>query len=131
MKTIFSTGFFIIFLVPFLVNGQNITVTGYISNQVNGKHLENVNIYESGSIIGTITDKDGFYKLMLPVGEIKLSAKLQGYKDFTNQMIIKNDTVFSIQLKPIIDKKDSIKIEENLQALKNADDDSKKKSPKH
>ena len=87
MKTIlFSTSLFsLICIIPLLTTGQNISVCGYVSNKIDGTYLENVSIYESGSIIGTITDKNGFYKLMLPAGAINLSATLQGFQDFKKE----------------------------------------------
>jgi hypothetical protein len=129
MKTIlFNTSLFsLICIIPLLAAGQNISVCGYVSNKIDGSYLENVSIYESGSIIGTITDKNGFYKLILPAGAINLSATLQGYQDFKKQMNVDCDTVFSIQLKPKIDKKNTSKGENSIQALKNGDDKPKKK----
>lgn len=116
--TIFNTSFFVLFFMPFIVNGQSIIVSGYVINEKNGDHLESVSIYESGTKIGTITDKNGFYKLMLPVGELKLSAKINGYQGFLNKMTIKNDTVFSIRLKPVNEKESVSKEDEKVQAIK-------------
>lgn len=126
-KNLFNTSFFIlIYFIPFFANGQFVTVSGNVSNKSDGTHLENVSIYESGSIIGTITDKSGYYKLMLPPGTVNMSATLHGYHDFKMQMTVSNDTVYSIQLTPVIDKKSTSDEEKNVQAMKNTDNKSNK-----
>ncbi len=128
MKTPFlNTCFFLILFFPISGNGQYITITGYITNEKNSSYLENVNLFESGSVIGTLTDRNGFYHLMLPPGTVKLSASLNGFKDFSKQLEVKNDTVFSFRLKPVTDSKSLTKKEIATQttASKNGVDNSK------
>ncbi len=129
--TIFSTSIFsLICLIPFFTFGQKVTVSGYVNDKMNGVHLENVSIFEKGSVIGTITSKNGFYKLLLPAGTINISAKLTGYQVFEKQMTINNDTVLSIQLLPKIGKKGNSKDENDVQALKNGNEKLKTKLPR-
>lgn len=107
MKTIlFNTSFILILFFPFTSNGQLITITGYITNEKNGNYLENVNIFESNSTIGTLTDKDGYYHLMLPNGDINISASFNGFKKYSKKIVVKKDTVFSFKLKPITGAKE-------------------------
>ncbi len=116
--TFFNSILFVIIFSPFTGIAQYITVTGFVTSEKNGNYLENVNIYESVSTIGTLSDKNGFYHLMLPPGTIKLTATFDGFKDFSKQMTIKKDTVLTIKLKPVPDPKDIAKKEDVIQASK-------------
>ncbi|WP_121667346.1 carboxypeptidase-like regulatory domain-containing protein [Mesonia aquimarina] len=53
---------FCIFFLPTLCFAQQ-QLTGKIVDQESGKNLEGVNIYIDGSSLGTITDKEGVFKL--------------------------------------------------------------------
>ena len=107
MKPIlFNTSFILILFLPYISNGQLVTITGYITSEKDDNYLENVNIFESNSIIGTLTDKNGYYHLMLPNGNLKITASLNGYKDYSKKIVIKKDTVFSFKLKPVANTKE-------------------------
>ena len=117
MKAIlFSTSYFLILFLPLTGWGQFVTITGYVSNAKNGNYLENVNIFESNSIIGTLTDKNGFYQLMLPPGTAEFSVTLDGFSDFSKQFVVMKDTVFSIRLKPVPNSKNGVKKKDETQA---------------
>ena len=130
MKTmLFNTSFFIMLIFPFIVNGQYVTIKGYVTNEKNGIRLENVNLFESGSIIGTLTNKNGYFYLMLPNGSITLSATLDGFQKFNKKFNVDHDTIVAIKLKPV-EIKSVGKKENNLQVSKNKIDESKLNQPK-
>lgn len=113
MKTIlFNTSFLIMLILPAMVSGQLVTLSGYITDQTKESYLKNVNIFESGSVIGTLSDNQGYYTITIPSGKINLSFTLNGFQDFSKQMTLTNDTVFSIKLKPEINPKDAVKDKE-------------------
>lgn|SRR5690606_32486451 len=132
MKAIlFNTGFLILLIFPAMVSGQLVTLRGYITDETTESYLRNVNIFESGSVIGTLSDSQGYYKITIPSGKINLSFTLDGFQDFSKHFTLSNDSVFSIQLKPEINPKDSTKEKEanvDLSALKNSKDNSLSKS---
>lgn len=132
MKTVlFNTGFLLMLILPAMVSGQMVTLSGYITNQTTESYLKNVNIFESGSVIGTLSDSQGYYKITIPSGKINLSFTLDGFQDFSKHFTLTNDSVFSIQLKPEINSKDSAKEKEanhELSALKNSKGNSLSKS---
>ena len=101
MKTFFAVTslLFILFLSP-VSNAQTITVTGFVSNSNSGEFLESVNIFESVSTIGTLSDKHGFYKLMLKKGDAKILATYSGYNNLSKQFVLKNDTIINLQMVP-------------------------------
>jgi hypothetical protein len=117
MKTIlFNTSFILIVFFPLMLQGQNVIVKGYITNEKSEKKLENVRVFESNSVIGTLTDSNGYYFIILPLSEIKLLVTLDGFQDLKKQMTLKNDTILSIQLKPVENLKSLSKRETIAQA---------------
>ena len=123
MKATLSYYFFIvIFLLPVMGKAQYIAVTGNITNIKNAYRLENVNVYESKSTIGTITNQYGFYKLLLKKGEAEIVITFPGYKDFTQRLVITSDTTFNVKLQPLVNlkskEKDEIQARENTENKK-------------
>ncbi len=94
---------------------QTITVTGFVTNSNSGEFLENVNIFESISTIGTLSDKHGFYKLMLKKGEIKILATYSGYSNLSKQFVLKNDTTINLRMAPATLLKSKQKTEDQAQ----------------
>ena len=66
MKTLIITNTILFLsLLPGMAWAQFVAVSGYIKDSSNGKALENVSIFDSNSKIGTITNQNGFYRLIL------------------------------------------------------------------
>lgn len=95
---------FIVFLtivvLPQSIQGQLLSVSGYIKNHISGQAIESAAIYESVSGIGTITNKDGYYRLLLNEGKQKLKISSIGYESVISEFIMKSDTIISIDMKP-------------------------------
>lgn len=121
MKTILTSHFIcLLLLIPGVGWTQVVTVSGYVNNGITGKAMENVNIFESSSGIGTITNQNGFYKLALNNETIQLKIDSDGFKPFNEQITLKSDTILVVNLQPVKnDKKKSRKTDE-LQAGKKA-----------
>ena len=106
MKTVLITQFaLLLFVIPGMSWGQVVAVTGYVNNASNGKALENVSIFDKNSGIGTITNQNGFYKLILQEGEVKLSVSNDGYKSAVHSVNANSDTTLVIALQPKISVK--------------------------
>ena len=89
-----------IFILPFTTNGQFAVIKGTITNEKSGNTLENVNLLETLSGIGTISNSTGEFRLMLNPGDAELLITLDGYKNVTKQIKLVNDTTINIQLEP-------------------------------
>ncbi len=101
MRTILFTTLSVLFLlIPDLGLAQLISLTGYVNNGVNGKSLQNASIFEANSGIGTITDQDGYYKLMLEKGALSLLITDDGFQDFSKIIELKSDTTLIVNLQP-------------------------------
>jgi hypothetical protein len=120
MKTIISYHLFLFcILLPMLGNAQLILVTGNIINQKTGNALENVGILETYSGIGTITNLSGFFSLMLNQGNAEIVISQDGFKDFSQKMVLKCDTTLTVSLVPLLSLKSKPKeIEHNKTAEK-------------
>lgn len=101
MKTFIITNtFFILCLLPAMSWAQFVTISGFINNSSNGKALENVSIFEANSGIGTITNQNGFYRLILSENQVKLKITNDGFKSIVKELEIKSDTTFVLSLEP-------------------------------
>ncbi len=118
MKTFILTNTFILLcLLPSLTWGQFVTISGYVNDSSNGKALENVSIFESNSGIGTISNQNGFYRLVLNDSLVNLQIANKGFKDFSQKMEIASDTTLVVKLEPqLIERKNQKNDDEVLQA---------------
>ena len=89
-----------ILIVPEYGQAQLLAVSGYVKNFVSDKVLENVSVYENESGIGTISNNDGYYKLLLKPGKQYLKISSHGFEDFSAKFELKGDTIITVRLKP-------------------------------
>jgi hypothetical protein len=114
MKTFITCkALFLCLLFPLLGNAQLVTITGNITNQSTGEFLGSVNIFESNSGIGTISNFDGFFSLMLKPGNAEFLITYAGYKDFSKKLVLRKDTTITVALMPVDDLKIKEKVPEN------------------
>ncbi len=90
-------------------NAQFLVVTGNVINEKTGNAIENVNIFESFSGIGTITNVSGFFSLMLKPGKAEFVITHAGFKDLAKKMVLQADTTFIFSLLPQINQKSKSK----------------------
>jgi hypothetical protein len=92
---------FIYLFIPFAGKAQMVSVSGYVKNHATGEARKNVTIYESNSGIGTITNNEGYYRLLLNPGELKLEFSSPGFSNITSAFIMKRDTTVTVELLPL------------------------------
>jgi hypothetical protein len=107
--------------LPILANAQLVLVTGNILNEKTGIALENVNILESYSGIGTITNMSGFFSLMLKKGNAEVVISLNGFNDLSKKLILNNDTTLSFSLTPVLNIKTKPKDSEHQKTAEKAE----------
>lgn len=106
MKTIITIHFYLLFLLfPAIGNAQFLRITGNIINEKTGVALENVNILESKSGIGTITNLSGFFSLMLKPGNAEIIISHDGFQNYSQKLEIKRDTLLTVSLVPVLNLK--------------------------
>jgi hypothetical protein len=99
MKIIYPFLFLIVATLPSAVSAQLISVTGFVYNSLNGDAIDEASIFESSSGIGTITDKNGYYKLILRPGNQKIRISGTGYEPYAFSISLQKDTVINIHMK--------------------------------
>lgn len=110
MKTIIAIHLYVICLLfPNLGNAQLIQFTGNIINENNGNPIENVSIFESFSGIGTITNINGFFSLILQKGTAEIVISKDGFKNFSQKIVLKADTTINVSLVPVMNIKSKAK----------------------
>lgn len=100
MKTELIYLIFLVFVLPLATNGQSCVIRGIITSEKGGNLLENVNVFETLSGIGTITNSKGEFRLMLNSGDSELQVLYVGYQKFTHKIKLHTDTAINIQLIP-------------------------------
>ncbi len=106
MKTIITLHIYLLCLLfPTYGNAQFLLITGNVINEKTGNALENVNILESKSGIGTITNLSGFFSLMLKPGNAEIVISLAGFQNYSKKLEIKSDTTLTISLVPVLNLK--------------------------
>jgi len=124
MKTVLiSHAFMIIMLFPLFGKTQLVTISGNITHSESGEAMENVTVFESFSNIGTITNSNGFFRLLLLQGALEIKITKDGFNEFAQQLILNNDTTFAVKLEPEIHDKNRNK----KQGILHADAKSTKK----
>jgi hypothetical protein len=117
MKTSITFSVFILIcILPCYTQAQLVTISGYVTHAKTGSAIENVSVFEKHSEIGTISNKDGYFKLMLHPGHLNLSFSENGYKTLSENMVLKSDTSLVIHLKPEIADKNRQRNDADLQA---------------
>jgi hypothetical protein len=109
-------------MLPFFGNTQLIVVTGNIINEKTGFEIGNVNIFESLSGIGTITNVSGFFSLMLKPGNAEFVITHEGYKDLSKKMVLSADTTLTLSLVPKVNTKSKHKDSEHQKTAEKVDD---------
>ena len=117
MKTIFISQIFLwILFFPFSGKTQHFTFSGKVYDRETGKALKDVSIFEANSKIGTITDSNGFFKLVLTEGALKIEISDDGFKDFSEHVVLQTDTTVVVSLDPKLNSKNDLWNNGNLQA---------------
>lgn len=114
---------FLFFVIgaPITAFSQLVSVTGNITNQITGEAIENVSVFESKTGIGTITNKDGYFKLLLKPGDVSLIFANDGFGLIDKKIELKNEMVLNISLKPTETPKKGNKKDSVIQISSTAD----------
>ena len=92
---------FIFCCIPIAGKAQMVSVSGYVKNQTTGVVKKNVTIFESNSGVGTISNNEGYYRLLLNPGELKLQFSSPGFTSVTSVFKMKADTTITVELVPL------------------------------
>lgn len=93
--------FFLFFLLmaSTYLNGQKVTVYGYVEDVDTGEKLFGASVYDAITFDGTTTNEYGFFSITLPVSQIKLKVSYLGYKDYEEEIDLKENKEIIVKLK--------------------------------
>ena len=118
MKTFLITNtILILWFLPGITYAQFIAISGYINDSSSGKALENVSIFDTNSKIGTITNQNGFYRLVLREKKANLKFSYNGFEDCSRRIELSSDTTLLVSMdRMAIERKQQQKKEMDLHA---------------
>ncbi len=91
--------FLILFLSTiFYSHSQNITISGYITDEKNGETLISASVFESFSKKGAVSNSFGYYSITIPKGQVDILFSYVGYTDNIKNFTLTKDTVINIKL---------------------------------
>lgn len=91
---------------------QILSVSGRILDETSGIGIRSVSVFEAKQGIGTISNSEGYYKLLIKPGEKTLKVTCSGFHDFSESFHLMRDTTLTVMLKP--EKPERAKAEEIL-----------------
>ncbi|MGD2034969.1 MAG: TonB-dependent receptor, partial [Bacteroidales bacterium] len=119
-KRINSVLLFTAFFVN-VITAQNYTVRGKITDALTGENISGVNIVLPNDQIGTISNRYGFYSILIEAEETELLYSFLGYERVSVTLQPNSDTTINLELTPIPLEIDEVVIsansERNIQAL--------------
>lgn len=103
-KTIFLLHLFLI--ISILIQAQNYTISGYISDAKNGETLISSSVYDVITRRGAVSNTYGFYSLTLPKGEVEIEYTFVGFGAQRRIFKLTKDTLINIKLTESIELKE-------------------------
>lgn len=85
-------------LIPFFVEAQKITLSGYVANAKNGESLVGATVWDSNAKVGTISNNSGFFQIKLPVGRHEFVVRFVGYEPQKLALNLQHDTIVFVRL---------------------------------
>lgn len=110
----------IFFIIPNFINAQFYSISGYITNSGTDRSVENVSVFEKNSGIGTISNNNGYYRLLLNSENISLIISKSGFETFSTKFELKKDTVISVNLHLQSNSGNKIVVENALEKKKDS-----------
>ncbi len=89
---------FLLILVSPTSYGQLLVVNGYILNSTSGEKMKNVSVFEKNTKIGTISNEEGYFQLVLPSGDIDITFTDNSFFPQETQLELVSDTIINVQM---------------------------------
>jgi hypothetical protein len=82
----------------YLLEAQNYTISGYITDEKSSETLIGASVFESGLKKGAVSNPFGFYSLTLPRGAVEIHYSYIGYSPEIIRLDLSKDTVINVLL---------------------------------
>ena len=90
---------------------QRYTLSGYVKNARTGKPIPDLSLIIRNRRVGTVTDENGFYEILVPVGENLFETKALGIESQQKRVLIYNDGQLDFDLNESIEQLDEVVVE--------------------
>ena len=92
---------FLLLLSFSLFSQKKYTISGYISEADSGEKLIASSVFDTLSLLGTVSNNYGFYSLTLDKGPVALEVSYIGHKKALKDFYLRKDIVLDFNLDPI------------------------------
>ena len=89
---------FAFFFCPSLLNAQDISISGTVTNSSNKEPLQGISVRIKGTVTGTTTDKEGSFRLNVPFLPVILKVSFAEFE--TKEITVNSANGNSISLDP-------------------------------
>ncbi len=83
-------------------------LSGYIKNARNGNAIPDLSLVVKNRNIGTVTDENGYYEIIVPVGENVIATKALGIESQTKRVLVYNEGQLDFNLNESIEQLDEV-----------------------
>jgi CarboxypepD_reg-like domain/TonB-dependent Receptor Plug Domain len=87
-----------LWILPFGVNSQNVTLSGTIRDAQNGGILIGASVYLPELKRGTITNEFGFYSLQIPANTVKVQFSFVGFTPQYQDVLVRENLTLNVEL---------------------------------
>lgn len=95
-------------ILPVAMFAQNVTLSGYVTNDRNGERLLSASVYVPGTTYGVFSNNYGFYSLTLPRGEYVIEVSFLGFTTSSFTVNLQQNTTRNISLSPSAQEIDAV-----------------------
>ncbi len=88
----------LLLLFSAFAQGQQVSISGVVSDQNNGETLIGATVYVQGTDIGTTTNEYGFYSLTMDAGNYTIVYSYVGYESIEKQVQLSGNTKINVEL---------------------------------
>ncbi|WP_438962617.1 TonB-dependent receptor [Nonlabens sp.] len=96
---------------------EKFTLSGTISEQLNGETMIGVNVLIPELSTGTASNEYGFYSITLPAGTYQVVYSFIGYKNIQKEIVLNGDTQINISMEESDEQLDAIVIKADVEKL--------------
>ncbi|WP_422348384.1 TonB-dependent receptor [Flagellimonas sp.] len=89
---------------------QNFTISGNVTDKINGETLFGTSIFLEGTTIGAITNEYGFYSLTAPAGDYTLVFSHMGYKEISMPIQLNQNLKMDMEIEEFSTQLDEVEV---------------------
>lgn len=94
-----------------VIQAQNsFTISGNITDKINGETLFGTSIFLKGTTIGAVTNEYGFYSITAPKGSYTMIVSHMGYKEITMEVVLDQNQKIDVEIQEFSTQLDEVEV---------------------